>query len=100
MVRDFGVRKPQDTHATCLEEACSLGVVLRCMFRKVLAAVDFNNQPSSVAIKVQDVVSELVLASEFVAFQLTRAEDLPEDSFGICGVLAQFARSGIHAPSP
>ena len=61
----------------------------RVALGRVLAAVDFDDQPSLGHSEVDDVAVDLDLLAEFEAVELSAAKDAPELSFGIGRVLAQ-----------
>ena len=73
---------PATQHAkSCrLEIAVADGIATR--FR-MLAAVDFDDQPRLEADEVEDVAVERHLALEFQAFELLVAESLPQDVLGL-----------------
>src|SRR6266705_1398672 len=49
-----------------------------------------------VTVEVRDVVSELMLSPEFEAEQLPISKELPQQCFGRCLSLSQFARKGYQ----
>jgi hypothetical protein len=57
----------------------------------VLAAVEFDGELFGVAVEVQDVGRERMLAAEFVAGEAAVAEVAPEELFGVGGGLAEVA---------
>ena len=60
----------------------------------MLAAVEFDDEPEFDAGKIGDVSADRELSSEFCAFDLARAEALPEFIFDRRGVASQFAGDG------
>lgn len=97
------VPETKDSKTLTFQERCSACVSLR----RVLPAVDLDDQAHFGAEEVGDVAVDLNLLAELESIQLAVAEDAPELSFGIGGVAAQPSRSGRQkmvpchiAPSP
>jgi hypothetical protein len=64
----------------------------------MLAAVQFDDNRRLKTNEVANVATDLMLASELEAVQLTSAQIVPEATFGFGGVLAKMAGVVVHAP--
>ena len=64
----------------------------------MLAAVQFDDNRRFKTNEVANIATDLMLASELEAVQLTSAQILPEATFGFGGVLAKMAGVVVHGP--
>ena len=97
-VQHLVIPEAQHTPAVQLQKLGALLVVRQTIAMGVLAAVELNNEVGWHAGKVGKVGASGVLAAEFVAGKLLRAQVVPEQALGVGGLLAQGA--GILRPHP
>ena len=64
----------------------------------MLAAVQFDDDRRFEANEVTNIATDLMLASELEAVQLTSAQMLPQATFGFGGVLAKMAGVVVYVP--
>lgn len=91
---DDVVPEADDLNAARVEEAGADFVTGAALVAVVLAAVELDCKFGSVAVEVEDIGREWVLAAEFVAGESAVAEVTPKALFGIGGVLAEGAGEG------
>ena len=77
----FRIPKPQSFDATRLQKFLSLGIVLLLFRKAVLASVQLDIQFSFFTEKIQIVIAERMLATEFVSVETSIAEPAPENFF-------------------
>jgi hypothetical protein len=87
ILEDIVVPEAQDREAIRFERHRARSISID---RKVvLASIEFDNEPSLEACKVQDEITVRVLAAELAAFDLTAAQALPKPMLGIGWRVAQ-----------
>jgi hypothetical protein len=60
---------------------------------RMLAAIDFDDQPQLATDEVDDITSDRILTDELFAFDLTGTQAVPQPLLSIGGVAAQSARN-------
>lgn len=75
VVEDVAVPEAQDAKALAFEPVCAFRVVQRPL--RMLATVNFDNEPMLKADKVDDIRADRRLAAEATAIELTEAQMAP-----------------------
>ena len=95
---DFGsfdsdtVLKTERGHALGFQVGVALGVLLLAGSGRVRFAVKFYGKLQLMAVEIEDVIAELVLATEFQVAALPVTQQFPEQFFGGSLFLSQFTR--------
>jgi hypothetical protein len=97
------VPKANEPEALAFQVGSSTGIA----FRRMLAAVDLDDQTLLSAAKIDNVTADFDLTAKFQVLVLPGAERIPQLALGVGGVLAKRSRpacqkmpSSHYAPSP
>ena len=86
MSEHVAVPKPQDAKSTRTQEGIAVGVVGRV--DDVLTAVELDDHSCFKANEIANIATYRPLPAEFEAIQLAATKALPQNPFGVSGVVA------------
>jgi len=93
-VKDIVVPEAQHTKARILKGSIANAISRRI---QMLAAVEFDNQPTLHTDEIKNVIAERVLATKLAALQTLCAQMHPQSLFGVRRGPAQFALQSAFA---
>jgi len=101
ILKDIDVPETQNTKTFRFEYLCSLAVLRKSFSCIVLSAIEFNDEPATVAGEIGNEARDRNLSAKMPSFLLEHAQFMPQFSFGIGDIAAQATCKMIgHCPDP